>query len=117
MYQQEKISYVSYEVFLFTQNLVVHVQLAAQISKVLFINLFVGSQALPPGKGKQTHEPTYMKGEYVDVVFRIKELTFYYISPLQLGSRAGENGLIQQTRLAGIAHWLEPQSGVAASLG
>jgi hypothetical protein len=42
MYQQEEISYISYEVLLFAQNLVVRVQLAAQVSKVLFINLFVG---------------------------------------------------------------------------
>ena len=36
-------SYISYEVLLFTQNLVVHVQFAAQVSKMLFIYLFVGS--------------------------------------------------------------------------
>jgi hypothetical protein len=35
-------SYISNEVLLFAQNLVVHVQLATQVGNVLFINLFVG---------------------------------------------------------------------------
>ena len=57
------------------------------------------------------------KGGYVDVVYRMEELTLCHMILLQLGSRAGENEKVLQTRLAGRAHWLGSQSEVAASLG
>ena len=39
---QKKLPYISQEILLFVQNLVVHFQLAVQIRNVLFISLFVG---------------------------------------------------------------------------
>lgn len=36
-------SYVAYEILLFTQNLVVHIQFETQIGNVLVKGLFVGS--------------------------------------------------------------------------
>ena len=51
------------------------------------------------------------------MVYKIKVLTVSRILLLQLEWRVSENGTIQQTQLAGIVHWLEPQSGVAESLG
>ena len=89
------------EVLLFTQDLVVHVQLAAQVNKVLFINLFVGSQALSPSKSKQTNEPCICD---IDMVYRMKVLTVSRIFLWQFEWRASENGTFQQTQLAGIAH-------------
>jgi hypothetical protein len=46
-----------------------------------------------------------------------KELTLCRILLLQLEGRAGENGKLQQTQLAGIARWLGSQSEEAVSLG
>jgi hypothetical protein len=40
---EETVSYISKEVFLFAQSLVVHVQLAAQVSNMLIKGLLVGS--------------------------------------------------------------------------
>jgi hypothetical protein len=42
MYQPKKLSYISKEVLLFAQSLVVHVQLAAQVGNVLIKSLLVG---------------------------------------------------------------------------
>ena len=38
-----KKTYISQEILVFAQSLLVHVQLAAQVGDVLFVNLFVGS--------------------------------------------------------------------------
>ena len=42
------ISYVSCDVLLFAQNLIVHIQLSTQVGNVLFKNVFIRSQALIP---------------------------------------------------------------------
>ena len=52
---QKKLPYISQEILLFVQNLVVHFQLVAQVGNVLFKSL-VGF----PGT-KQTYEPTYFQ--------------------------------------------------------
>ena len=52
-----------------------------------------------------------------DLVYRMEELTLCRLFQLLLGRRAGENGSILQTQLAGRAHWLRPQLEVRVSLG
>ena len=42
MYQSEE-TYISQKILVFAQSLLVHVQLAAQVGKVLLESLFVGS--------------------------------------------------------------------------
>ena len=71
---------------------------------------------MSPGR-KHTYEHVHAKGRYVDVVYRMEELTVCHIFHLQLGSRACENGRVLQTQLAGKAHWLGSHSEVAVSLG
>jgi hypothetical protein len=51
------------------------------------------------------------------MVYLMEELTVWRILLSQLVNRAGENGRILQTQLAGKAHWLVSQSEVAVSLG
>ena len=58
----------------------------------------------------------HAKNRYVDVVYRMEELTLFRLFLSLLGRRAGENGSILRTQLAGIMHWLVPQSEVAVCL-
>ena len=109
---KKKQCYISYEVLLFAQNLLVHVQLSAQVSNVLFINFFVRSQALSPSK-KQTYMSRRACQRWI---YSKQKLTVCRIFLLQLGSRAGENATVLQTQLAGKAHSLVSQSEVAVSL-
>ena len=46
------ISYVSGDVLLFAQNLIVHIQISTQVGNVLLKNVFVRSQASIPVWGK-----------------------------------------------------------------
>ena len=52
------------------------------------------------------------------MVYKMEELTVCRMFLLQLGSRAGENGiLLLQTQIADRAHWIGSRSEVAVSLG
>ena len=51
IHQRQK-SYVAYEILLFTQNLVVHIQFKTQFGNMLVKDIFVGSLASEPSGGK-----------------------------------------------------------------
>ena len=57
------------------------------------------------------------KGGYFDVIYRMEKLTLSLLFLLQLGRRAGENGRLLQTQLAGRARWPQSQSEVTVFLG
>ena len=71
---------------------------------------------MSPGR-KNISADVHVKGGYVDVVYKMEELTVCHIFLLQLGCRAGENGRVLQTQLADRAHWLGSHSEVTVSLG
>lgn len=58
---RRKMSYIAYEILLFTQNLVVHIQFETQIGNVLVKGFLVGSLASVPlgGKKEKDEERTY----------------------------------------------------------